>query len=78
MGITYSDSMGVLAAPKFLSATSPRMLRREMIKNNVRLKAYVLYTDIRYVESEGKWYAWYISKPDDSQSIADMVVEAVE
>lgn len=43
--------------PHYVKARSPDGLIRAMLANNVRLKAYVSYTDIQFVN--GNWYAWY-------------------
>lgn len=47
--------------PNFITAGSPLGLRRQMLKNNVRLGAFVRYFDITYVTEEKKsyWVAWF-------------------
>jgi hypothetical protein len=42
--------------PNFLSASSPRALRRLMLMTNKRLGAWHNY-QIQFVN--GKWFAWY-------------------
>ena len=43
--------------PNYLSASSPKGLRRLMIKNNTRLAMTVVYFDFQNINS--KWYCWY-------------------
>jgi hypothetical protein len=47
--------------PNFVRAESLVGLRSAMLKNNVRLGAFVLYRDISQVEERGKkfYIAWY-------------------
>jgi hypothetical protein len=42
--------------PNFLTAGSPRALRRLMFLNNKRLSSFLEY-QIQFVN--GKWFAWY-------------------
>jgi hypothetical protein len=44
--------------PNYLTASSPRGLRRLMLLTNVRLKAFIQYFDIQQT-SDGKWVAWF-------------------
>jgi hypothetical protein len=43
--------------PHFIKARTPEALKRAMLDNNVRLKAFVGYFSIQFVN--GYWYAWY-------------------
>lgn len=47
--------------PNFVRAESLIGLRRAMLKNNVRLGAFVLYRDIQQVTENGRlvYIAWY-------------------
>lgn len=48
-----------LLIPHFVKARTAQGLQRACFENNVRLKAYVNYFDIQWVESDKSWYAWY-------------------
>lgn len=37
-------------------------LRRAMLRNNVRLRAFIKYFDVQYVN--GQWYAWFFAPVD--------------
>lgn len=41
----------------FVSAKTPRGLRRSMLRNNAKHKGFVVYQDVQFVK--GSWYAWY-------------------
>jgi hypothetical protein len=47
--------------PNFVRAESLAGLRSAMLKNNMRLGAFVLYRDIQQVEERGRkfYIAWY-------------------
>jgi len=57
MGVSYLENVSVSSAPNFIKAKSPRGLRLAMLRNNLRLKAFIKYFDIQFVS--GNWYAWY-------------------
>lgn len=44
--------------PHYVKARTPDALIKAMLQNNMRLKAYVNYFDIQFVN--GSWYAWYL------------------
>lgn len=44
--------------PDYLSAGTPKGLRRLMLLNNAKRGCWHKY-DIMYVEKENRWYAWY-------------------
>lgn len=57
--------------PNFITAASPRALRRLMLLNNRRLGAWHKY-DIQFVN--GKWFAWFhedITRADVNSLIED-------
>lgn len=43
--------------PNFIAASSPKLLRRLMIKTNAKHGTTIQYFDIQSVD--GKWYAWF-------------------
>lgn len=48
------------AIPDFISASSPKGLRRLMLRNNIKRKAWFEY-DIQFNPKDGKWYAWFLN-----------------
>ena len=48
--------------PNYLSASSPRGLRRLMLKRSSLKGRFYKFTDIQFVD--GKWYAWYVDGID--------------
>lgn len=71
----FTPNLGVEDIPNFLRARSAAGLRRAMLKNNLKHKAFVQYFDIQFNEAERVWYAWYFSNlsRDENQSIEDQV-----
>jgi hypothetical protein len=60
MSMLYSgEGPTALLLPHFVKSKTARGLQRACLDNNLRLKAYVNYFDIQYVEAEKTWYAWY-------------------
>jgi hypothetical protein len=55
----FSRSTSLASLPHFLKAKSAAGLQREMLKNNTKLKCFVNYFNIQWVESEKTWYAWF-------------------
>jgi hypothetical protein len=43
--------------PKYIMASNPKGLRRQMLRQQVRLGYGVHFFDIQFVN--GKWYAWF-------------------
>lgn len=71
MGITYFANRGdVDTIPNFVTARTPRGLRRQMLLNNIRLKAYCHYHSIQFVAGEGRWYAWFGDQLNPSEAIS--------
>ena len=48
-----------LLIPQFVKARTAQGLVRACFENNVRLKAFVNYFSIQYVEKDKAWYAWF-------------------
>lgn len=48
--------------PNYVKAGSPIGLRRQMLMNNARLNAFVIYGDIQNYMENGKvvWIAWFM------------------
>lgn len=53
--------------PQFVSAPSPRGLRRAMILVNARAGSFHKFFDIQFVG--GKWYAWYYAPIEKSDFV---------
>lgn len=58
MSHSLYESLGIDTIPNFLRSRTANGLRRQMSRNNLRLRAYVEYK-VMWVQSEGVWYAWY-------------------
>lgn len=61
----FSEPLSISSIPNFLTAESPRALRRKMLINNRKQKGYVHYFDITWHPDEKTWYAWYIVKVEN-------------
>jgi hypothetical protein len=48
-----------LLVPHFVKARTAQGLVRACFENNSRLKAFVNYYSIQYVEKDKAWYAWF-------------------
>jgi len=48
-----------LLIPHYIKARTSDELMRLMFENNSRLKAFVNYFDIQFVEKEKAWFAWF-------------------
>lgn len=60
MAVTgFRRTPNLLDVPHFIKARTAKDLQQLMLKNNTRLKSYVQYFNIQYVESERAWFAWY-------------------
>lgn len=58
MAVTgFARPPSLVDVPHYIKARTPDALIRAMLANNVRLKSYVSYFDIQFVN--GQWYAWY-------------------
>lgn len=66
MAAIFGKTPSLTDIPVFITAGSPQGLRRKMFDTNLKLKAFVNYQFIQYVESEKKWYAWFVA--DESQT----------
>jgi hypothetical protein len=53
----FARPPSLVDVPHYVRAKSPEGLIRAMLANNVKLKAYVGYFDIQFVN--GFWYAWF-------------------
>lgn len=53
----FARPPSLVDVPHYVKAKSPDGLIRAMLANNVKLKAYVGYFDIQFVN--GYWYAWF-------------------
>ncbi len=69
MASYFYEDLGVLSIPNFLRAESPQALRRLMLRTNRKMKGYVKYSTPQYVESEGRWYVWYVVKVEDELAV---------
>lgn len=47
---------------KYVSASSPKGLQREMLKTQIKLGYGVNFSDVQFVKK--KWYAWYVDNDD--------------
>lgn len=59
--------------PNYISASSPKGLRRKMLKNNFDKKKVHRYFDIQMINEES-WVAWYyenMSMDDELKEIED-------
>lgn len=72
---SYIENPGPLSAPDFVTAKTPRGLRRAMLRNNIKQKGFVVYEAIQFVDKDGLWYAWFYVKPDPNRSMQSMVEE---
>lgn len=57
-GAYFTKAPSLSDVPNFVSAESPQGLRRAMLKNNLKLKAFVNYSNIQF--ANGRWFAWYV------------------
>lgn len=58
MAVTgFGRPPSLVDVPHYVKAKSPDGLIRAMLANNVKLKAFVGYFDIQFVN--GFWYAWF-------------------
>lgn len=73
MGISYFNPLGSDTVPDFISARTPQALRREMFRNNIRHKGFVVYQDIVFNPADSRWYAWYYVKLDTTQDQIDVL-----
>lgn len=71
MGISYFESSDVATIPSFVTARTPRGLRRSMQRNNIKHRGFVVYQDIQWVESDGLWYAWFYVKDESLEALQD-------
>lgn len=62
------EGPNALLIPHFIKARTAQLLMRACFENNAKLKAYVPYFDIQYVEAERAWYAWYFLSLDNRNS----------
>ena len=58
MGISYLENVNLDSTLNYVRAKTPRGLRRAMLQNNLRLKAFIKY-ETPYRDSDGYLYAWY-------------------
>ena len=60
-----------LAIPNYVKAGSPRGLRRQMLLNNARLGAFVVYHSICQVIEKGKpvWYECFLEELKNSDEL---------
>lgn len=59
MSAYFTKVLGADHVPNFIKASTASGLRRLMSRNSIRLKGFVQYFDIQYVQDEKAWYAWY-------------------
>lgn len=58
MAVTgFGRPPSLVDVPHYVRAKTPDALIKAMLANNVKLKAYVGYFDIQFVN--GYWYAWF-------------------
>jgi hypothetical protein len=59
----FSRPLGADTTLDFLVARTPEGLRRAMLRNNLKHKAFINYMTPQYVkkggEDEGRWYVWF-------------------
>lgn len=66
MGITYFANRGeITTVPNFVTARTANGLRRIMLRTNTRLKGFASFYSIQWVESEKRWYAWFLEDVSD-------------
>ena len=52
--------------PNFVTAQTPRGLRRQMFLNNMRKNVQYVYHHIQFVD--GKWFAWFYDEMKAGES----------
>lgn len=57
----------------FISAGTPRGLRRLMLLTNAKYGMFIKYQDFQFVN--GKWYAWYFVPMENEKDLADGAAE---
>ncbi|RKZ91678.1 MAG: hypothetical protein DRQ40_09585 [Gammaproteobacteria bacterium] len=57
--MNYFENPGPSTVPGFLKAKNPEKLRILMFKNNLKLRGFVTYRDIQWIDKEKMWYAWF-------------------
>lgn len=60
MSVAVAPNVSSSTVPYFLKAPTAKRLWELMILNNQKLKGYVTYFDIQYIEKESRWYCWYV------------------
>lgn len=58
--------------PNYLTASTPELLRGEMLKNNLRLKAEVKYQDMQELKN-GSWICWYYDESPEFEQVMRLV-----
>jgi len=59
--------------PNYISAATPRGLRRLMLSESSKRGRFYKFTDIQFVD--GRWYAWFV---DDIRLDDDLMTEGEE
>lgn len=57
MAASYPGAASPLLIPHYVKARTPEGLKRAMLQNNLKFKAYCNYSNIQFVD--GNWYAWF-------------------
>ena len=71
--MNYIENPGPTSAPDFISAKTPRGLRRAMLRNNFKQKGFVVYEFIQFVAKDGLWYAWFYVKPETMREVEEEI-----
>lgn len=58
--------------PNYLKGATPDLLRVSMLENNLRLKAFIQYQDIRELK-DGSWICWYYEKSIDFENVMSIL-----
>lgn len=72
MASYFQSPQGINDIPQFLSAGSPRGLRRLMFRNNLKHKGFVKYFDIQWVPGDKRWYAWFFVTEKAQEVLEDV------
>lgn len=60
MSVAIAPNVTSSSVPHFLRAPTAKRLWELMLLNNQRLKGYVTYFDIQFVQKENAWFCWYV------------------
>ena len=58
--------------PNFISASSPRGLRRLMLRTNAKARTQFSYFDISYNPTTKKWVAWYLELLETNEQVEEL------